>query len=88
MPSHNASRWHGEDVCRRHKEHSVDMQKGFNYCPAAPSQQAGDAGPMQELAELMQPEDASGGDRSAVLNGKLLGSAEMLNDGGLESGER
>ncbi|CAM4672028.1 unnamed protein product [Lepidochelys olivacea] len=53
---------------------------------AALSQQAGDAGPMQELAELMQPEDASGGDRSAVLNGKLLGSAEMLNDGGLESG--
>ncbi|KAH1181158.1 hypothetical protein KIL84_002092 [Mauremys mutica] len=57
---------------------------------AAPFQQAGDSGPMQEmqeLAELTQPEDASGGDRSAMLNGKLLGSAEMLNAGGLESGE-
>ncbi|XP_074926850.1 uncharacterized protein LOC142047504 isoform X2 [Chelonoidis abingdonii] len=50
---------------------------------AAPSQQASDSGPMQELAELMQPEDARGGDRSAMLNGKLLGSAEMLNAGGL-----
>lgn len=57
---------------------------------AAPFQQAGDSGPMQEmqeLAELTQPEDASGGDRSAMMNGKLLGSAEMLNAGGLESGE-
>ncbi|CAM5130796.1 unnamed protein product [Natator depressus] len=130
MPSHNASRWHGEDAYHRHKEHSVDMQKasqsshiakvvvwtvvaflvlalalglwqrnniarcmhwfrnrlGF-LARAAPSQQASDAVPMQELAELTQPEDASGGDQSAVLNGKLLGSAEMLNAGGLESGE-
>ncbi|XP_030400797.1 uncharacterized protein LOC115641616 isoform X2 [Gopherus evgoodei] len=57
---------------------------------AAPSQQASDSGPMQEmqeLAELTQQEDARGGDRSAMLNGKLLGSAEMLNAGGLESGE-
>ncbi|KAH1180620.1 hypothetical protein KIL84_001554 [Mauremys mutica] len=57
---------------------------------AAPFQQASDSGPMQEmqeLAELTQPEDASGGDRSAMMNGKLLGSAETLNAGGLESGE-
>ncbi|XP_039365824.1 uncharacterized protein LOC120388212 isoform X2 [Mauremys reevesii] len=51
------------------------------------SQQASDAGLMeeiQELAELTQPEDTSGGDQSAVLNGKLLSSAEMLNVAGLE----
>ncbi|XP_039365748.1 uncharacterized protein LOC120388175 isoform X2 [Mauremys reevesii] len=51
---------------------------------ATPFQQAGDTGPMQEL---MQTEDASGGDRSAVPNGELLGSAEMLYAGGLESDE-
>nr|XP_008174044.2 uncharacterized protein LOC101930984 isoform X2 [Chrysemys picta bellii] len=36
---------------------------------AAPSQQASDSGPMQELAELTQLEDARGGDRLQALRG-------------------
>nr|XP_008174210.2 uncharacterized protein LOC103306806 isoform X2 [Chrysemys picta bellii] len=77
---------------RNKKAHCRDWFRsclGFR-ARAAPSQQAGDASPvqeMQELAKMTQPEDASGGDRSAVMSGKLLGSAEMRNTAGLESGE-
>ncbi|TFJ99347.1 titin-like [Platysternon megacephalum] len=44
----------------------LKLQKKNIAFPASAtlSQQAGDAGLMQELAELTQPEDTSGGDRN------------------------